>query len=38
LHAVAEIFRRAPRLDEAEADEPTLDRVLVALTGPTAIP
>jgi len=32
-HAAAEIFRRAPRLDDAHADEPTLEQVLVALTG-----
>jgi len=30
-HAAAEIFRRSPRLDDSRADEPTLERVLVAL-------
>jgi 3-hydroxyisobutyrate dehydrogenase-like beta-hydroxyacid dehydrogenase len=31
--AAAEIFRRAPRRDDAHADEATLERVLVALAG-----
>ena len=30
-HGAADVFRRAPRLEEAYADEPTLDRVLAAL-------
>jgi 3-hydroxyisobutyrate dehydrogenase-like beta-hydroxyacid dehydrogenase len=33
-HAAAEMFSRAPRLDEAEADATTLDRVLLAMTKP----
>ena len=35
-HAAAEIFRRAPRFDDADADESTLDRVLIAMAGPGA--
>jgi len=30
-HAAAEIFRKAPRLDDAHADDQTLERVLLAL-------
>ena len=33
-HAAAEIFSRAPRVSEAEADATTLDRVLIAMTKP----
>jgi 3-hydroxyisobutyrate dehydrogenase-like beta-hydroxyacid dehydrogenase len=35
-HAAAEIYRKAPRLDGAQADEPTLDQVLLSIAQPGA--
>lgn len=32
--AAAELFRRAPRLEDADASESTLDQVLIAIAGP----